>query len=243
MTKIEYDSNARQPICLPLNCTTLITCTIAWKQYSTCGLRHLIEVISTSPPSKSIQIQRIPTKRVNDSLSIPISCVSTTNDSNALVCSDPKNYIRFKDFCFPHYLIRDFLNYKQFPTARSELITPNTVNLFENSEFVIFLCQVMRLPEYCQHAANLCVLTIYNADKFSPCNIFYATQTALISNGIDSFQSKLTPFLYYVNGRGASDELDKIIDNRYQYYKHHMDNNHFDLFGRHSVEYHIWLCS
>lgn len=119
--------------------------------------------------------------------------------------------------------------------ARSELITPITVNLFESLEFVIFLCQIMRLPEYCEHVANLCVLTVYNADKFSPCNIFYSTQTALISNGIDSFQLKLTPFLYYVNGRSATDELDKIIDHRYQYFKRHMDDDNFDLFGRHSV--------
>lgn len=230
---VEYDSNVRQPVCVSLNCTKPGECAIAIKKYSQCGLRHLIEVVSTSPPSKSIQIQRIPPKRINNSLLANIFC--SLDDLNAFECSDPKEYVRFKDFCFPNYLIRDFLNYRQFSAARPDVFTAFSVNLFENLEFVVFLCHMMRISEYCEHVANLCVLTIYNADKFSPCNIFYATQTALISNGIDNFQAKLTPFLFYAKGRSASDELDKIIDYRYQYFKTRVDSGVFDIFGRHSV--------
>lgn len=227
ITKIEYDTNLRQPICSALNCTNAIDCNIQFfssllRPSQPCGLGHLIEVISTSPPSKSIQIQRIPAKGGDKNQTANFTCPAYGFDEQSVVleCMDTKNYARFKDYCIPNYLIRDFLNYKQFRIANAATNQPIVTNdLFQNLEYLVFLCQTMKMIEYCEYVANLCVLTVYNLDKFSPCNIFYTMQTTLISTGSESFQTKLVPFLFYAKGRSNSDDLDKVIDYRYRYVK------------------------
>lgn len=134
-------------------------------------------------------------------------------------CIDPKNYARFETYCVPNYLLKEFLGYKQFKVNTNQATVTAANDLFKNLEFLVFLCQTMKMVEHCEHVANLCVLTVYNLDKFSPCNIFYAMQTTLINAGTDSYQTKLVPFLFYAKGRSISDDLDKIIDYRYRYFK------------------------
>lgn len=194
-------------------------------------MRHLVEVISTS---KSIQIQRIPSKS-NANQTTNVTCTSTT-DLSTLDCIDPKNYMRFGTYCIPNYLFKEFLNYKQFKVASTSLIAFN--DLFENMEFFIFFCQTMKMTEHCEHVANLCVLTVYNLDKFSPCNIFYTMQTTLINAGVDAYQTKLVPFLFYAKGRSVSDDLDKIIDFRYKYGKSmDYDTEEYGDFGQYKVRF------
>lgn len=121
-------------------------------------------------------------------------------------------------------------------TLQSTTFTAN--DLFENVEFYIFFCQTMKMTEYCEHVANLCVLTVYNLDKYSPCNIFYTTQTTLINAGVDTYQTKLVPFLFYAKGRSVSDDLDKIIDFRYKYGKistMDYDNEDYSVYGHYAV--------
>lgn len=81
-------------------------------------------------------------------------------------------------------------------------------------DFLLFLCQTMKMFEYCEHAANLCVLTIYNLDRFSPCNLFYLTQATLAHTGTDTPQTESIPFLFYANERDTSE---KIINSHYEY--------------------------
>ncbi|XP_031629112.1 meckelin [Contarinia nasturtii] len=237
ITKVEYDTNLRQPICSALNCTNAIDCNIQFfspllRTSLSCGLGHLIEVISTSPPSKSIQIQRIPAKSVDKNQTTNFTCPAYGNgeQSPALDCIDTKNYVRFKDYCIPNYLMKDFLNYKQFKIGTNQATTTIANDLFQHLEFLVFLCQTMKMIDYCEHVANLCVLTVYNLDKFSPCNIFYTMQTALISTGTDSFQTKLVPFLFYAKGRSNSEDLDKVIDYRYRYMRDIDDAYDTDLY-------------
>lgn len=90
----------------------------------------------------------------------------------------------------------------------------------------------MKMIEYCEHIANLCVVTVYNLDKFSPCNIFYTAQTTVVSAGTDSYQTKLVPFLFYAKGHSTTDDLDKVIDHRYKYTKYDANHN--------SVEYEMF---
>lgn len=226
VTKIEYDTNLRQPICTVLNCTNAVECNIQLfapllRSTEPCGLSHLIEVVSASPPSKSIQIQRIPAKNIDKNQTTNITCTSYEENTQHMPfeCVDSKNYVRFKDYCIPNYLIKDFLNYKQFKATTTQPAATNANNLFENLEYLLFFCQTMKMIDYCEYVANLCVLTVYNLDKFSPCNIFYTMQTTVINTGSESYQTKLVPFLFYAKGRSTSDDLDKVIDYRYRYMK------------------------
>ncbi|XP_055326927.1 meckelin [Sitodiplosis mosellana] len=222
-TKVEYDTNLRQPICSALNCTNVIECNIQFfapllRSAQPCGLEHLVEVISTSPPSKSIQIQRIPAKSdKNQTTNLTCPAYGNSLPLSAMECVDPKNYVRFGNYCVPTYLLKDFLNYKQFKVNTNQASVTAANDLFKNLEFLVFLCQTMKMVEYCEHVANLCVLTVYNLEKFSPCNIFYGIQTTFA--GTDSYQTKLVPFLFYAKGRSISDDLDKVIDYRYRYFK------------------------
>lgn len=245
VTKIEYDTNLRQPICTALNCTNTVECNIQLfapllRSTESCGLQHLIEVISTSPPSKSIQIQRIPAKSIDKNSTSNTTCMSYEKNSQHIPfeCVDPKNYVRFKDYCIPNYLIKDFLNYNQFKVATAHpSSTTNANNLFEDLEYLLFFCQTMKMIDYCEHVANLCVLTVYNLDKFSPCNIFYTTQTTVVNTGSESYQTKLVPFLFYAKGRSTTDDLEKIIDYRYRYMKDDSNqySDEYNMYGPYSV--------
>lgn len=225
ITKVEYDTNLRQPICSAFNCTNVVECNIQFfspllRPSQPCGLPHLVEVISTSPPSKSIQIQRIPSKSdKNQTANFTCPAYGSSQQLPSMECIDPKNYARFGNYCVPSYLLKDFLNYKQFKVNTNQPSVTAANDLFKNLEFLVFLCQTMKMVEHCEHVANLCVLTVYNLEKFSPCNIFYAIQTTLVNAGTDSYQTKLVPFLFYAKGRSISDDLDKVIDYRYRYYK------------------------
>lgn len=232
----------RQPICSALNCTNAIECNIQFfspllRSPQPCGLEHFVEVISTSPPSKSIQIQRIPSNSTDKNQTANFTCAAYKNDVQPqnFECIDPKNYVRFKNYCIPSYMIKDFLHYKQFKATTTQLSATTVNDLFQNLEFFVFLCQTMKLVEYCEHVANLCVLTVYNLDKFSPCNVFYTMQTTLINAGTDSYQTKLVPFLFYAKGRGVSDDLDKVIDYRYSYMKNGYESQDYDGFVQYSV--------
>lgn len=215
---MEYDSNLKQPICSLKNCTNFIDCYTKYDKSPRCkkGLGHLAEVISISPPSKSIQIQYIkPNLTTNQT---EVRCPSPTE------CIDPKNYVRFQNYCIPTYLLRDYLNYKQFklPNTPSSAVSND---IFSSLDFLLFLCQTMKMTEYCEQVANLCVLTVYNLDKFSPCNSFYTTQTTFMGSNVDTYQSKVVPFLFYAKGRSVSDDLDKVIDFRYKYARNAMDSD------------------
>lgn len=78
----------------------------------------------------------------------------------------------------------------------------------------------MHISVHCEHVANLCVLSQYSLERFSPCNIFFASQTSVIGNGgVDGFQSRVTPFLFYAKGKNTIDDIDKPLDQRYRYGK------------------------
>lgn len=82
------------------------------------------------------------------------------------------------------------------------------------------------------------VIDSYAMDKYSPCNVFFASQTTLYtSNGIDGTQTKMVPFLFYPKGRNAIDDVDKVIDHRYKYKRNgeDYDAEGVDAIGYYSV--------
>lgn len=123
------------------------------------------------------------------------------------------NYVRFQDYCIPLSLLSDYFNYKQFKTTQT-----NIINIYNDLEYYVFFCQSMHITIYCELVANLCVLSQYSLERFSPCNIFYASQSTIVSEiGVNGFKSRITPFLFYAKGKNTLDDLDKIIDQRYRY--------------------------
>lgn len=143
------------------------------------------------------------------------------NDSEPCIgpwptCPDPKINIQYREFCIPRVLLNEYQNYQQFRMTRDgEYSKVATENLFGDLEYFVFFCQTMRLQRFCEHLANLCALSLYNLDKYSPCNLFFSSQAT--GAGSSSLMEKVKPFIFFTKGKSATDELERIIDNRYRY--------------------------
>lgn len=146
--EIIYDSSFRQPICRSTNCSSIASnCTTKSLSSTHCPLFHLREVTNSVQPSKYIQIIE-QQKQKSDNVT------NTKCDRTVAACAEPNNYERFGDYCIPQTLIKDYQSYQQFKTPQSTII-----DVYANLDFLVFLCQTLRLPIYCEHIANLCVLS------------------------------------------------------------------------------------
>lgn len=119
-------------------------------------------------------------------------------------CASKFNQLYKREYCVPKILLNDYTNYNTFRSA----------TVYADLMYITFFCQVLKLTDSCNQLANLCVLSNYNLDKNSPCNVFFATQTSLISNGNDFFY-KTVPSLFYKKGKDSIDELHKVLDHEY----------------------------
>lgn len=126
-----------------------------------------------------------------------------TDDLNCS-CTSKFNQLYKGEYCMPKILLNDYINYNTFRTA----------TVYADLMYITFFCQVLKVTDSCNQLANLCVLSNYNLDKNSPCNVFFATQTSLISNGNDFFY-KTVPSLFYKKGKDTIDELHKVLDHEY----------------------------
>ncbi|XP_037038516.1 meckelin [Bradysia coprophila] len=123
-------------------------------------------------------------------------------DDQNCTCNTKLNFFFRYEYCIPKALLKDFTNYAN--------LQPTIV--YKDLNFITFFCQVMKDVRFCNHLANLCVLTNYNLDKNSPCSLFFTSQTSIISNGNDF---KMTPLLFYKKGKDSIDEMDKVLDHHY----------------------------
>ncbi|XP_052863318.1 meckelin [Anopheles cruzii] len=148
------------------------------------------------------------------------------------------------NFCLPHVLLRDVQNYPLFSPSRHLHQGRQNVNVYKNIKYLIVFCHVMRSPRHCQQLANLCVLSFYSLDRYSPCAIFYAYQTydvtgmgaggASIPGVVSASQNYLAgdggpgggvmpktaldvvrPGLFYRRGKYVSELLEKYLDFEY----------------------------
>lgn len=127
------------------------------------------------------------------------------SDDRHCSCGTKLNQLYQREYCLPKSLLNDYTNYNTFRTA----------TVYADLMYITFFCQVLKMSDYCNRLANLCVLSNYNLDKNSPCNLFFATQTSLISNGND-FYYKTVPSLFYKKGKDTIDELQKVLDHEYR---------------------------
>lgn len=125
-------------------------------------------------------------------------------------CEDTKIHIQYQNYCIPRVLMKDFLSFDQFQQPQNY----GAGNVYAGMEFLFLFCNTMKIGSACEHLGNLCVLSMYNLDRFSPCTLFFTTQTT-ITAGDGAFYQKTVPFLFLTKGKSATDELDKVIDYRY----------------------------
>lgn len=151
VTEIVYDSSLRQPICRSTNCSSNAPNCITKSPSSThCPLLYLHEAINSVQPSKYIQI-------VDATMSLRGDNVSQAKcDRKVTACTESKNYERFENFCIPQTLLKDYQSYRQFKAP-----APTTIDIYASLHFLVFFCQILRQPVYCEQIANLCVLSKY----------------------------------------------------------------------------------
>uniref|UniRef100_A0AAG5CZQ1 Uncharacterized protein n=1 Tax=Anopheles atroparvus TaxID=41427 RepID=A0AAG5CZQ1_ANOAO len=81
------------------------------------------------------------------------------------------------NFCIPQSLLRDVQHFPSFSLNRFLHQNRQNVNVYKNIRYLIVFCHVIRSMRHCQQLANLCVLSFYSLDRYSPCAIFYTYQT------------------------------------------------------------------
>lgn len=199
--EIIYENVLKHPICTPNNCTTSASqCQPPPSTVQPCNLYHIREM-SANFQTKSLQIYiQPPIDNTNSSKDQPSICPTS--------CEDTKTYIQHRNYCIPRVLLKDFLNFGQFQPR------PIASTAYADIEFLLFFCHSMKVATSCEHLANLCVLSMYNLDKYSPCGLFFSTQTT-ISSGDGGFYQKVVPLLFFTRGKSSTDELEKVIDYRY----------------------------
>lgn len=194
--EIVYDNVLKHPICTPNNCTSSASQCQPPLNVQPCNFYHIREM-TTNFQTKSLQIYIQP----------PIN--NTSSSTCPTSCEDTKTYIQYKNYCIPRVLMKDFINFGKFQPR------PIESSAYIDIEFLLFFCHSMKVATACEHLANLCVLSMYNLDKYSPCGLFFSTQTTISSGGDGGFYQKIVPFLFFTRGKSSTDELEKVIDYRY----------------------------
>lgn len=184
---------------MPNNCSASSTCVTPLESQH-CNLFYIREIASQHQ-TRSIQIYHKSTSNTTQ----------LKDSSCATACDDTKTHIQYQNYCIPRVLMKDFLSFDQFRQPQNY----GDGNAYEGMEFLYFFCHSMKIASACEHLANLCVLSMYNLDRYSPCNLFFSTQTTIMSGGDGGFNQKTVPFLFLTKGKSSTDELEKVIDNRY----------------------------
>ncbi|XP_058453629.1 meckelin [Malaya genurostris] len=148
-------------------------------------------------------------------------------------------------YCLPQLLLRDVQNYHPF-----KLNHRHNSNVYKNIKYLILFCHVMRSPQHCHYLANLCVLSFYSLDKYSPCGIFYTYQTYDMSEGANGISNAIVsanlfgagdgfgkaaslwslgdnvkPPLFYRRGKYVNEILEKYLDFTYDMNVNNLQNS------------------
>lgn len=135
------------------------------------------------------------------------------------LCDDKLNENYHNEYCIKKELLKDLKSYQYFKYPP----LTQTRNLNTELKFIIFFCKILHQRHYCNYLANLCVLTFYNLEKYSPCYLFYTQQQpqqtiTMDDNGQHEDGSefdggeKLKPFLFFKSNRFNKVLFEKFID-------------------------------
>lgn len=189
----EYDNILKRPVCEKR--LELSTSLVP----SNCSMRY-VNASKFSSLRKSVKIYRDPAS---------VNCL----------CDDKLNENYHNEYCIKKELLKDLKSYQYFKYPP----LTQTRNLSTELKFIVFFCQILHQRHYCNYLANLCVLTFYNVEKYSPCYLFYTQQQpqqtiTMDDNGQHEDGSefdggeKLKPFLFFKSNRYNKVLLDKFID-------------------------------
>lgn len=187
--KYEYDNILQQPIC-DEKCANTSSCTRSRDKKFQCQYKYLI-FSDYNLKTKGIQIYR-----------------NRTTSNSSCECNLKQNTIFKNEFCIPNSLLKDYQTYNNFHMLPS---------VYDDIKFLSFFCQILKNATACNHLANLCVLTFYNLEKNSPCNLFFITTQIddLAGNDNDQYL-KVRPYLFYKKGKPAIESIEKIIYNEFE---------------------------
>lgn len=213
---VAYDNVLKSPICRPNDCTTSPTTScITAPESHTCTLKYIREAAGNLQ-ARSIQIYHKPEPPQNQSDAMNHT-IATIKSPCSRACDDNRIYIQYQNYCIPRVLMKDFLSFDQFQQPQYHQVDTMS-NAYAGMEFLLFFCHTMKIGNACEHLANLCVLSMYSSDRYSPCNLFFSTQSTIMTSGDGgAFYQKPVPYLYLTKGKSSLDELEKVIDYRYGY--------------------------
>ncbi|CAO1407289.1 unnamed protein product [Diamesa serratosioi] len=190
----EYDNILKRPVCEKQ--MEMSTPFVP----SNCSMRY-VNASKFSSLRKSVKIYRDPGN---------LNCL----------CDDKLNENYHNEYCIRKELLKDLKSYQYF----KYLPLSQTRSLNTELKFIIFFCKILHQRHYCNYLANLCVLTFYNLEKYSPCYLFYTQQQpqqqtiTMDDNGQHEDGSefdggeKLKPFLFFKSNRFNKVLFEKFID-------------------------------
>ncbi|XP_058824301.1 meckelin isoform X2 [Topomyia yanbarensis] len=206
-----------------------------------CRTYHVQQLNSTKPGGRIVQIFRKTYPPGNDST----VCGCGNNQQNVETYSDQTGSYEANNYCLPQLLLKDVQNYYSF-----KLNHRHNGNLYKNVKYLILFCHMMRSPRHCHYLANLCVLSFYSLDKYSPCGIFHTYQTHDMSVGTNSVPNTVVsanlfgigdgsgktaslwtlgdnvkPPLFYRRGKYVNEILEKYLDFSYDMNATNQQNN------------------
>lgn len=131
---------------------------------------------------------------------------------------DDKNYEKFKDeFCIKSELLKDFKKFQIYVN----LPLTKSLNLESELKYIAFFCQILHQRDFCNHLANLCVLTHFDTSFNGPCSPFFQQQ---FQKNEEFFEEgtklggggKLKPFVFFTDLKAAKNHpLRTAIDFSY----------------------------
>lgn len=128
-------------------------------------------------------------------------------------CDYKTHSLYLNEYCIPNASLKAYQGYANF-----HLPLPQSSVIFKHLNYLTFFCQQIKNSTACNQLANLCVLSYYNLEKYSPCTLFFQVQQLEeIANGnIDEeYMARLRPSIFYKKGKQTIENIGKFIDQKF----------------------------
>lgn len=190
--KYDYDNILQHPICEGKCENLTVSCNNPKPQPPKCRYK-LFNYSGYNVKTKNIQIYS----------------TKTQNSQACDACNAKTHTLYNNEYCIPNSPLKLFQGYANFRASQS---------IFANLKFLTYFCQQIKNSTACNHLANLCVLSSYSLDKYSPCTLFFQVQQIdEIANGnVDGeYVGRLRPSIFYKKGKQTNENIEKFIDQVY----------------------------
>ncbi|XP_055544180.1 meckelin [Wyeomyia smithii] len=236
----DYDSTMQGPVCR--NTSELFDARgPRIEMLNFCKTHHVTLLNATKSGENVVQMYRKTYPPGNDST----VCGCGNHQQDIVTYKDPVQRDMVEIYCLSQSLLREVQNYHPF-----KLSYRHNGDVFRNIKFLIVFCHVIRSPRHCHYLANLCVLSFYSLDKYSPCGLFYTYQTYDMASDNSAFPSSVArgslfgvrdgsdktarlwtfsdtvkPPLFYRRGKYVNEIFEKYLDFSYDTRAENAANN------------------